>query len=130
MISGIVALTLTPSLCVLILKREHRQPGRFFRWFNDWFRLGLSILDDDGIRLNRRWWRIYRFRNRLGFGLRPRCRFRNRDRSGLRHRLRRRLGGRRRVVDAMTELARAERGPEGQAFVKPILEVLQKVPRD
>ena len=36
-ISGIVALTLTPSLCVLILKREHRVPGRFFRWFNDWF---------------------------------------------------------------------------------------------
>jgi multidrug efflux pump subunit AcrB len=36
-ISGLVALTLTPSLCVLILKREHKQPGRFFRWFNDWF---------------------------------------------------------------------------------------------
>jgi hydrophobe/amphiphile efflux-1 (HAE1) family protein len=36
-LSGIVALTLTPSLCVLILKREHRTPGRFFRWFNDWF---------------------------------------------------------------------------------------------
>jgi multidrug efflux pump len=36
-ISGIVALTLTPSLCVLILKREHKQPGGFFRWFNDWF---------------------------------------------------------------------------------------------
>jgi hydrophobe/amphiphile efflux-1 (HAE1) family protein len=36
-ISGIVALTLTPSLCVLILKREHRQPGRLFRRFNDWF---------------------------------------------------------------------------------------------
>jgi HAE1 family hydrophobic/amphiphilic exporter-1/multidrug efflux pump len=36
-ISGLVALTLTPSLCVLILKREHRKPGRFFRWFNDWF---------------------------------------------------------------------------------------------
>jgi len=36
-ISGVVALTLTPSLCVLILKREHKQPGRFFRWFNDWF---------------------------------------------------------------------------------------------
>src|SRR4029078_4448832 len=34
-ISGIVALTLPPSLCVLVLKREHRQPGRFFRWFND-----------------------------------------------------------------------------------------------
>src|SRR5687767_8026844 len=36
-ISGIVALTLTPSLCVLILKREHHQPGRFFQWFNRWF---------------------------------------------------------------------------------------------
>ena len=36
-ISGIVALTLTPALCVLILKRAHRPPGRFFRWFNDWF---------------------------------------------------------------------------------------------
>ena len=36
-ISGVVALTLTPSLCVLILKREHKQPGRFFLWFNDWF---------------------------------------------------------------------------------------------
>jgi HAE1 family hydrophobic/amphiphilic exporter-1/multidrug efflux pump len=36
-ISGIVALTLTPSLCVLILKREHKLPGRFFSWFNDRF---------------------------------------------------------------------------------------------
>jgi HAE1 family hydrophobic/amphiphilic exporter-1/multidrug efflux pump len=36
-ISGFVALTLTPSLCVLILKHEHKQPGRFFNWFNDWF---------------------------------------------------------------------------------------------
>ncbi len=36
-LSGIIALTLTPSLCVLILKREHRTPLRFFTWFNDWF---------------------------------------------------------------------------------------------
>jgi HAE1 family hydrophobic/amphiphilic exporter-1/multidrug efflux pump len=36
-ISGVVALTLTPSLCVLILKREHHTPGRFFTWFNGWF---------------------------------------------------------------------------------------------
>ena len=36
-ISGIVALTLTPALCVLILKREHRQPGRFFSAFNRLF---------------------------------------------------------------------------------------------
>ncbi len=37
-ISGIVALTLTPALCVMILKRGERPPGRFFTWFNDWFR--------------------------------------------------------------------------------------------
>ncbi|MEO7742082.1 MAG: efflux RND transporter permease subunit, partial [Usitatibacter sp.] len=33
-ISGIVALTLTPSLCVILLKGGHRPPGRFFSWFN------------------------------------------------------------------------------------------------
>src|SRR5262252_5159801 len=36
-ISGIVALTLTPSLCVIILKHEHKQPGRFFGAFNRFF---------------------------------------------------------------------------------------------
>ena len=36
-ISGVVALTLTPSLCVLMLRREHRAPGRFFAWFNEFF---------------------------------------------------------------------------------------------
>jgi len=36
-ISGMVALTLTPSLCVLILKRQHGEPARFFRGFNNWF---------------------------------------------------------------------------------------------
>jgi HAE1 family hydrophobic/amphiphilic exporter-1/multidrug efflux pump len=36
-ISGFVALTLTPALCVLILKRGRLQPNRAFRWFNDWF---------------------------------------------------------------------------------------------
>src|SRR4029453_18417819 len=36
-ISGVVALTLTPSLCVMILKREHKNPGRFFVAFNNWF---------------------------------------------------------------------------------------------
>ena len=36
-LSGIIALTLTPSLCVLILKREHKTPLRIFVWFNDWF---------------------------------------------------------------------------------------------
>ena len=36
-ISAVVALTLTPSLCVLMLKHEHKQPGRFFTAFNNWF---------------------------------------------------------------------------------------------
>src|SRR6202000_2331516 len=36
-ISGVVALTLTPSLCVIILKSGQRQPARFFVWFNNWF---------------------------------------------------------------------------------------------
>ena len=36
-ISGIVALTLTPSLCVLILKHEHKANNRFFEGFNNWF---------------------------------------------------------------------------------------------
>jgi HAE1 family hydrophobic/amphiphilic exporter-1/multidrug efflux pump len=45
-LSGIVALTLTPSLCVLILKHEHRQPGRFFNWFNDWFHRVTSRYSD------------------------------------------------------------------------------------
>jgi len=36
-ISALVALTLTPALCALILKPEHKQVGRFFRLFNRFF---------------------------------------------------------------------------------------------
>ncbi len=36
-LSGIVALTLTPALCMMILRHGHRTPGRFFTWFNAWF---------------------------------------------------------------------------------------------
>jgi hydrophobe/amphiphile efflux-1 (HAE1) family protein len=37
-ISGVVALTLTPSLCVLLFKGGlHGPPAGFFRWFNSWF---------------------------------------------------------------------------------------------
>jgi HAE1 family hydrophobic/amphiphilic exporter-1/multidrug efflux pump len=36
-ISGFVALTLTPALSVLIMKREHKQPGPVFGAFNRWF---------------------------------------------------------------------------------------------
>jgi len=36
-ISGLVALTLTPALCALILKPTHKEPKYFFKWFNDFF---------------------------------------------------------------------------------------------
>jgi HAE1 family hydrophobic/amphiphilic exporter-1/multidrug efflux pump len=36
-ISGLVALTLSPALCVLMLQHGHREPNRFFRWFNGAF---------------------------------------------------------------------------------------------
>ena len=41
-ISGLVALTLSPALCALILK-PHVAPRGFFRWFNQWF---------DGVRVH------------------------------------------------------------------------------
>jgi hydrophobe/amphiphile efflux-1 (HAE1) family protein len=37
MISGFVALTLTPSLCAIILKKKEHSPGRLFGWFNRGF---------------------------------------------------------------------------------------------
>jgi multidrug efflux pump len=36
-ISGFVALTLTPALCVLLLKPNHSEPIFVFRWFNSMF---------------------------------------------------------------------------------------------
>ncbi len=36
-ISGFVALTLTPALCALMLRHEDRQEHRILRRFNDWF---------------------------------------------------------------------------------------------
>ncbi|MFZ5510818.1 MAG: efflux RND transporter permease subunit [Pseudomonadota bacterium] len=47
-ISGIVALTLTPSLCVFILRHEHKAENRFFRWFNAWF-LRMTQRYGDGV---------------------------------------------------------------------------------
>ena len=37
-LSGVVALTMTPALCVLILRHEHKQTAAPFRWFNTGFR--------------------------------------------------------------------------------------------
>ncbi len=39
LISALVALTLTPALCALIIKPEHghKEPMAFFRWFNSFF---------------------------------------------------------------------------------------------
>ena len=36
-LSGVVALVMTPALCVSILRHEHKQTSRFFLWFNDFF---------------------------------------------------------------------------------------------
>ncbi|MCO7191194.1 MULTISPECIES: multidrug efflux RND transporter permease subunit [unclassified Pseudoalteromonas] len=36
-LSGVVALTMTPALCVMILKHEHKQTAGFFLRFNNWF---------------------------------------------------------------------------------------------
>jgi multidrug efflux pump len=36
-ISGIVALTLSPALCALLLKPDHSEPAAPFRWFNRFF---------------------------------------------------------------------------------------------
>jgi multidrug efflux pump len=36
-LSGVVALTLTPALCTMLIKDEHPTKGRFFTWFNDTF---------------------------------------------------------------------------------------------
>ncbi|NHQ88584.1 multidrug efflux RND transporter permease subunit [Iodobacter sp. HSC-16F04] len=36
-ISGIVALTLTPALCAILLKNSHSEPAKFFVWFNNSF---------------------------------------------------------------------------------------------
>ncbi|WP_018410014.1 efflux RND transporter permease subunit [Methyloversatilis thermotolerans] len=36
-LSGLVALTMTPALCVAMLRHEHKSTARIFVWFNDWF---------------------------------------------------------------------------------------------
>jgi multidrug efflux pump len=36
-ISGLVALTLSPALCAVLLKEGHHKPARFFVWFNNAF---------------------------------------------------------------------------------------------
>lgn len=36
-ISGLVALTLTPALCSVLLKPTHNEPKYFFKWFNSFF---------------------------------------------------------------------------------------------
>ncbi|MCC7548701.1 MAG: multidrug efflux RND transporter permease subunit [Burkholderiales bacterium] len=48
-ISGFVALTLTPSLCVLLFRSgHHHEPRGFFRWFNTWF-ARLTVRYADGV---------------------------------------------------------------------------------
>ena len=42
-LSGVVALTLTPALCALMLKNEEKEPSRFFRGFNSGFTKVTSV---------------------------------------------------------------------------------------
>ncbi|MDD2888024.1 MAG: multidrug efflux RND transporter permease subunit [Aliarcobacter sp.] len=54
-ISGFVALTLTPALCVKILKNRKHEPKGFFKWFNTMFdkaTKGYSILVKKSIRFS------------------------------------------------------------------------------
>ena len=54
-ISGFVALTLTPALCVKILKNKKHEPKGFFKWFNTMFdkaTKGYSVLVKKSIRFS------------------------------------------------------------------------------
>ena len=54
-ISGFVALTLTPALCVKILKNKKHEPKGFFKWFNNSFAKatkGYSVLVKKSIRFS------------------------------------------------------------------------------
>lgn len=54
-ISGFVALTLTPALCVKILKNRKHEPKGFFKWFNTMFdkaTKGYSVLVKKSIRFS------------------------------------------------------------------------------
>jgi len=45
-ISGVVALTLTPALCAMILKKKHGQENSFFKKFNNGFRWLTNLYTD------------------------------------------------------------------------------------
>jgi multidrug efflux pump len=54
-ISGFVALTLTPALCVKILKNKKHEPKGFFKWFNTMFEnatKGYSVIVKKSIRFS------------------------------------------------------------------------------
>ncbi|WP_297323632.1 efflux RND transporter permease subunit, partial [uncultured Bartonella sp.] len=61
-ISGTVALTLTPALCALLLKPTHSEPIAPFRWFNNSFQK-ITDIYVSGVEffLHRVWWGIAGF---------------------------------------------------------------------
>ena len=55
-ISGVVALTLTPALCANLLRRRDAEPPRAFRWFNRAFAAcGAGAVRGAGVFVRRRW---------------------------------------------------------------------------
>ena len=61
-LSGIVALTMTPALCVLILKHEHKRSNFFFRGFNRFFSfLTKSYVSSVGFMIRRSFFTIVLF---------------------------------------------------------------------
>ncbi len=54
-ISGLVALTLTPALCALLLSSRHHEPNRFFKAFNTFFER-ITERYGDGVRLLLKRW--------------------------------------------------------------------------
>ena len=61
-LSGVIALSMTPALCTLMLKHEHKRGNFFFRWFNRWFqRVTARYVKGVGFLLRRAWLTVFLF---------------------------------------------------------------------
>jgi multidrug efflux pump len=61
-LSGVVALSMTPALCTLMLKHEHKGSNFLFRWFNRWFqRVTARYVKGVGFLIRRAWLTVILF---------------------------------------------------------------------